>query len=222
MSLYAPRVSSPISRHRPRKRALSDSPRRGPYSPLGTSILNYFAPMEHHGKDTVVFFGKGELEALSQTLPKTSPSSTNEAGRTIPSLQTSFGDIEGTSSSTMEPPVPFEPVRQTDLSTPEDEEDDARAIDPETGEINWDCPCLAEAVAPPCGEFFKSAFSCYIKSQTQPKGEDCEDLFFTWKTCCLQHPEIYAPHEEEETTPSQDHATPESSAHPPFSELPAP
>ena len=51
------------------------------------------------------------------------------------------------------------------------------AIDPDTGEINWDCPCLEAALKPPCGELFKKAFACFVKSETEPKGEDCVKFF---------------------------------------------
>lgn len=70
------------------------------------------------------------------------------------------------------------------------------AIDPETGEIDWECPCLAEVLKPPCGEAFKAAFSCFVKSTAEPKGEDCLSLFVEMNRCHLAHPEIYAPQEE--------------------------
>ena len=73
------------------------------------------------------------------------------------------------------------------------------AIDPETGEIDWECPCLAEALKPPCGEAFKAAFSCFVKSTSEPKGEDCVSLFVEMQRCYLAHPEIYAPAEEANT-----------------------
>lgn len=89
------------------------------------------------------------------------------------------------------------------------DKDDANnqgAIDPNTGEINWDCPCLKEAIAPPCGEYFKAAFSCFVKSQTNPKGEDCMDLFVAMQSCYMAHPEIYKPTaEDDESMESQDH-----------------
>lgn len=72
----------------------------------------------------------------------------------------------------------------------------SRAINPETGEIDWDCPCLAEALKPPCGEVFKTAFSCFVKSVTEPKGEDCMSLFVEMQKCYLAHPEVYAPEED--------------------------
>lgn len=51
------------------------------------------------------------------------------------------------------------------------------AFNPETGEINWDCPCLGGMAHGPCGEEFKTAFSCFVFSETDPKGMDCIDKF---------------------------------------------
>lgn len=65
------------------------------------------------------------------------------------------------------------------------------AIDEETGEINWDCPCLQSALAPPCGEFFREAFSCFVSSKTEPKGSDCLEKFSAMQDCFRAHPEVY-------------------------------
>jgi len=51
------------------------------------------------------------------------------------------------------------------------------AFNPETGEINWDCPCLGGMADGPCGEEFKAAFSCFVHSTEEPKGMDCIDKF---------------------------------------------
>jgi intermembrane space import and assembly protein 40 len=51
------------------------------------------------------------------------------------------------------------------------------AFNPETGEINWDCPCLGGMANGPCGEEFKAAFSCFVYSTEEPKGMDCIDKF---------------------------------------------
>lgn len=51
------------------------------------------------------------------------------------------------------------------------------AFNPETGEINWDCPCLGGMAHGPCGEEFKAAFSCFVYSEEEPKGMDCIDKF---------------------------------------------
>lgn len=64
--------------------------------------------------------------------------------------------------------------------TPEELEEEAGqqgAFNPETGEINWDCPCLGGMAHGPCGEEFKAAFSCFVYSNEEPKGMDCIDKF---------------------------------------------
>lgn len=65
------------------------------------------------------------------------------------------------------------------------------AYNPDTGEINWDCPCLGGMADGPCGEQFKAAFSCFIYSEAEPKGIDCVDKFKTMQNCFREHPEIY-------------------------------
>lgn len=59
----------------------------------------------------------------------------------------------------------------------EAEADQQGAFNPETGEINWDCPCLGGMATGPCGEEFKAAFSCFVYSEEEPKGMDCIDKF---------------------------------------------
>ncbi|CCE72606.1 Piso0_000193 [Millerozyma farinosa CBS 7064] len=67
----------------------------------------------------------------------------------------------------------------------------AAAYNPETGEINWDCPCLGGMAHGPCGEEFKEAFACFVYSETEPKGIDCIKKFENMRTCFKQHPEHY-------------------------------
>lgn len=59
----------------------------------------------------------------------------------------------------------------------EEEADQQGAFNPETGEINWDCPCLGGMAYGPCGEEFRAAFSCFVYSKEEPKGIDCIDKF---------------------------------------------
>lgn len=73
----------------------------------------------------------------------------------------------------------------------EDIGEPASAVNPETGEINWDCPCLKSALEPPCGHTFKAAFSCFVSSKTEPKGIDCKELFKVMQECFQAHPEKY-------------------------------
>ncbi|MBW0545159.1 hypothetical protein O181_084874 [Austropuccinia psidii MF-1] len=65
------------------------------------------------------------------------------------------------------------------------------AFNPETGEINWDCPCLGGMAHGPCGEQFKAAFSCFVFSEQEPKGVECIDKFKEMQDCFREHPEHY-------------------------------
>lgn len=51
------------------------------------------------------------------------------------------------------------------------------AFNPETGEINWDCPCLGGMAHGPCGPEFREAFSCFVYSKEEPKGMECIEKF---------------------------------------------
>ncbi|KAI0184180.1 hypothetical protein EV127DRAFT_351051 [Xylaria flabelliformis] len=78
---------------------------------------------------------------------------------------------------------------------PEELEEEAAqqgAFNPETGEINWDCPCLGGMAHGPCGEEFKAAFSCFVYSTEEPKGMDCIDKFQHMQDCFRLHPEVYS------------------------------
>lgn len=59
----------------------------------------------------------------------------------------------------------------------EEEADQQGAFNPETGEINWDCPCLGGMADGPCGPQFKEAFSCFVYSKEEPKGVECIEKF---------------------------------------------
>lgn len=71
------------------------------------------------------------------------------------------------------------------------EEGTGGAFNPETGEINWDCPCLGGMAHGPCGEEFKRAFSCFVYSEEEQKGVDCIEFFKEMQDCFREHPEIY-------------------------------
>jgi intermembrane space import and assembly protein 40 len=73
----------------------------------------------------------------------------------------------------------------------QEEADQQGAFNPETGEINWDCPCLGGMAHGPCGEQFKAAFSCFVYSTEEPKGMDCIDKFKDMQNCFREYPEVY-------------------------------
>jgi intermembrane space import and assembly protein 40 len=74
----------------------------------------------------------------------------------------------------------------------EKEADQQGAFNPETGEINWDCPCLGGMADGPCGEQFKAAFSCFVHSTEEPKGMDCIEKFkYVLSFCVLADELLY-------------------------------
>ncbi|KAF3084691.1 Oxidoreductase [Orbilia oligospora] len=83
---------------------------------------------------------------------------------------------------------------ETGSKSPESLEEEAGqqgAFNEETGEINWDCPCLGGMAHGPCGEEFREAFSCFVFSKEEPKGVDCIEKFKGMQTCFQKYPEIY-------------------------------
>lgn len=84
----------------------------------------------------------------------------------------------------------------TDTASPgaaelEEEAESEGAFNPETGEINWDCPCLGGMAHGPCGPHFREAFSCFVFSTEEPKGMDCIEKFQGMRDCFQEHPDVY-------------------------------
>ena len=73
----------------------------------------------------------------------------------------------------------------------EEEAEQQGAFNEETGEINWECPCLGGMAYGPCGEQFRAAFSCFVFSKEEPKGVDCIDNFKNMQNCFREHPDVY-------------------------------
>ncbi|KAF2212990.1 hypothetical protein CERZMDRAFT_96666 [Cercospora zeae-maydis SCOH1-5] len=73
----------------------------------------------------------------------------------------------------------------------EEEAEQQGAFNEETGEINWDCPCLGGMAHGPCGEQFRAAFGCFVYSKEEPKGVECIDHFKAMQNCFREHPDIY-------------------------------
>ncbi|KAJ1756280.1 Oxidoreductase [Coemansia sp. RSA 2523] len=83
-------------------------------------------------------------------------------------------------------------IDTADLAAEQEQSSQSQAFNPETGEINWDCPCLGGMAHGTCGEQFKSAFSCFVYSEEEPKGMDCVSVFKDMQECFRAHPEEYA------------------------------
>ena len=55
----------------------------------------------------------------------------------------------------------------------------------------------------PCGEQFKSAFSCFHYSTEDVKGSDCVNQFRAMQECMQKYPDLYPQDEEEEEEEEQ-------------------
>ena len=89
---------------------------------------------------------------------------------------------------------PPESAAQTKTAAAESEAEDTSnsgAYNPETGEINWECPCLGGMAHGPCGMQFREAFSCFVFSEQEPKGIDCIEKFRAMQDCFREHPDVY-------------------------------
>ncbi|KAG8708679.1 Oxidoreductase [Ceratobasidium sp. 395] len=91
------------------------------------------------------------------------------------------------------PVVGSDPPTDEEAQSEEDKDRAANqgAYNPETGEINWDCPCLGGMAHGPCGPQFREAFSCFVYSNEEPKGVDCVEKFKAMQDCFRAHPDVY-------------------------------
>ncbi|TFK20764.1 hypothetical protein FA15DRAFT_624891 [Coprinopsis marcescibilis] len=135
----------------------------------------------------------------------TSPTGTKLAKKPAPSSTSPppTPETQPTPTEFLEPTSSLEPSEPSAETPKEPTEGDGAsgssgggggggAYNPETGEINWDCPCLGGMAHGPCGEQFKEAFSCFIFSEDEPKGINCVDAFKRMQDCFREHPEHYA------------------------------
>ncbi|EGN99843.1 hypothetical protein SERLA73DRAFT_180084 [Serpula lacrymans var. lacrymans S7.3] len=111
--------------------------------------------------------------------PQSSQAHSSPLESSSPSPFVSDSDSEGTA-----PPSAAQPES-------DDEESAAGAFNPETGEINWDCPCLGGMAHGPCGPQFREAFACFVYSEDEPKGINCVEKFKAMQNCFREHPEVY-------------------------------
>lgn len=111
--------------------------------------------------DSVAAARKQKRDAAIPTLDATSPSTSPQA-----STAASAAVLNGAQSEEADGPQELE-----------EEAGEQGAFNEETGEINWDCPCLGGMAHGPCGEEFREAFSCFVFSKEDPKGVDCIERF---------------------------------------------
>ncbi|KAL5356749.1 hypothetical protein BJX96DRAFT_125446 [Aspergillus floccosus] len=143
---------------------------------------------------------------------RSTPQSASVDDAPLPTLDSIKPKIRQQKESAAPAPAPSQPQPQSDAQQPaeaapeaapapdsaltnaqelEDEAGQEAAFNPETGEINWDCPCLGGMAHGPCGEEFKAAFSCFVYSTEEPKGMDCIEKFKGMQDCFRQYPDVY-------------------------------
>ncbi|EEQ87536.1 mitochondrial intermembrane space import and assembly protein 40 [Blastomyces dermatitidis ER-3] len=145
--------------------------------------------------DSITSAKRAKVTPKPSPAPSTADTWSPSSSSTVTSDLAATADIEIPSSE----PEPR-------LLTPGELEEEASnegAFNPETGEINWDCPCLGGMAHGPCGEEFRAAFSCFVYSTEEPKGMDCIEKFEGMQNCFRQHPEIYPTETEEEEVDAQ-------------------
>ncbi|KAL7008012.1 mitochondrial phosphate carrier protein [Cystobasidiomycetes sp. EMM_F5] len=121
---------------------------------------------------------------------KTHPPKSSDSDSLIASTDSSASSSAGPASTFEKNADSAAPSATVSNDEPEEDASQA-AFNPETGEINWDCPCLGGMAHGPCGEQFKAAFSCFVYSQEEPKGQDCIEKFKDMQECFRAHPEAY-------------------------------
>ncbi|XP_006461166.1 hypothetical protein AGABI2DRAFT_221721 [Agaricus bisporus var. bisporus H97] len=148
----------------------------------------------------------------TQSLQKPTVSSKppSKASVTSPPPDTSIPEATPTPNPELSTDDPSHTNPDTDRETPENKSEGEKegegegeegsssdgtaqggAYNPETGEINWDCPCLGGMAHGPCGPEFREAFSCFVFSEVEPKGIDCVEKFKGMQDCFRRHPEVY-------------------------------
>lgn len=127
--------------------------------------------------DSIAAARKQRREA---SLAATSVSAPTSGGleMAIPAASSTISKTSSTSALAANPVTAPEAVPMASSADELEEEADGEgAFNPETGEINWDCPCLGGMAHGPCGPQFREAFSCFVYSKEDPKGVDCIDRF---------------------------------------------
>lgn len=123
-----------------------------------------------------------KLESKSEKTKTTTTNTNTNTTRTIKENETFPSDEQSVQSA----------EKNLEEKLEKSQEEQSGAYNPETGEINWDCPCLGGMANGPCGEDFKAAFSCFVYSEEEPKGIDCIEKFKAMQDCFRKYPEIYS------------------------------
>lgn len=132
---------------------------------IGMEVLDVPQEAKLPTLETIAAARRERLAAAAPAEPSTQAS---------PQADTSARDVSDPVPGGGDGTIPAAPGSPESL---EEEAESQGAFNEETGEINWDCPCLGGMAHGPCGEQFREAFSCFVFSKEEPKGVDCIDRF---------------------------------------------
>ncbi|KAJ5698363.1 Mitochondrial intermembrane space import and assembly protein 40 [Penicillium macrosclerotiorum] len=127
----------------------------------------------------------------SPTLDSITPKIRQEKAAARSQPKTDAPAVEAVAAPESVESVPIDSEVKPHIPNEEEEGPESAAFNPETGEINWDCPCLGGMAHGPCGEEFRAAFSCFVYSNEEPKGIECIEKFKGMQDCFRQHPDVY-------------------------------
>ena len=132
---------------------------------------------------------KKPLKAKATTSPQTSSPAEPEVAHHEPPVKQD--NTSASPSSSSDSPSPEASAESPAPEGGESSGASGGAFNPETGEINWDCPCLGGMAHGPCGMQFRDAFSCFVYSEDEPKGINCVEKFKAMQDCFREHPDVY-------------------------------
>lgn len=133
---------------------------------------------------------KKPLKPKATTTPEALSASDPTVTHHEPSIHEDIFDESSSSSSLSSSEEPQTPP-EAPAAEGEHSGASGGAFNPETGEINWDCPCLGGMAHGPCGMQFREAFSCFVFSEDEPKGINCVEKFKAMQDCFREHPDVY-------------------------------
>lgn len=180
-------------------------------------VCTYTTQMDNQGLINVdVIHAPPETSRQSETYPTVASISEQRRAQSRSQPPPPTNDAQSTQVTAAPDAQPTAPGSPEQL---EEEAGQEGAFNEETGEINWDCPCLGGMAHGPCGEQFRAAFSCFVFSKEEPKGVDCIEHFKTMQNCFREHPDVYGAELDDDEEPSTDGVEGQSA---PASSQPAP
>ncbi|KDN45569.1 hypothetical protein RSAG8_04893, partial [Rhizoctonia solani AG-8 WAC10335] len=186
--MFATRAAARISIRSPALRRPIHSGVRGDWNRTSAATIGFVVAAGAGAIGTYVSYKSGENKktGLVEKYPEAKRPSAAATKPTEKSHESTSVDSQASVKSSPSEPGITESSKDEPASkkegepTPEGGMDDLEAdaanegaFNPETGEINWDCPCLGGMAHGPCGPQFREAFSCFVHSNEEPKGVDC-------------------------------------------------